>query len=201
VINNNIVYKKCRFCKKDIKANEYDDHILCHTLNNDHVENSNSGTGMQTIVTSSGNRYKVVYSVNVSRGANRNTRQNRIEITNPTITISQSNHGNALRSLQNLANISNMLRQINTNMIREVTNNPSEGILDMLPETTLDNVSKLPEEKRSCVICISNFDNGDKVLTIPCYHLFHTTCLKNWFKTNNTCPICKFKIDNNSLNI
>ena len=41
---------------------------------------------------------------------------------------------------------------------------------------------------------------GDKAIILPCIHLFHTECIKNWLKTQNTCPICKFKLTGENLN-
>ena len=88
----------------------------------------------------------------------------------------------------------------NINFDSELQNNKINQLLDYLPESTLENISKLPEDKKSCVICLSNYEIGEKVMTIPCYHIFHTQCIKCWFKTKNTCPICKFKLDKTSLN-
>lgn len=69
--------------------------------------------------------------------------------------------------------------------------------LSLMPESSVININKLPEEKRNCVICMTQFEKGEKILTIPCCHLYHSDCIKDWFKKKNTCPICKFKIDRN----
>jgi hypothetical protein len=76
----------------------------------------------------------------------------------------------------------------------------SDDILSLLNEITIEDVNKLPSEKRDCVVCLCNYEVGNKVLILPCTHIFHTGCIKDWFKTQDTCPICKFKIDSNSLN-
>ena len=44
-----------------------------------------------------------------------------------------------------------------------------------------------------CVICISNFIEEERIVSLPCNHTFHSKCLKEWFSNNNTCPICKRK--------
>ena len=31
---------------------------------------------------------------------------------------------------------------------------------------------------------------------MPCAHFFHKTCIKDWFKKKNTCPICLTKVGN-----
>ena len=75
-----------------------------------------------------------------------------------------------------------------------------DAIVNELPEITIDSVDKLDGDKKDCTICLNSFKHGDKALILPCIHIFHTDCIKNWFKTQNTCPICKFKMDDNSLN-
>jgi len=37
------------------------------------------------------------------------------------------------------------------------------------------------------------------VLEMPCKHCFHDDCLKGWLKRQNTCPVCRTEIDNDSL--
>lgn len=46
----------------------------------------------------------------------------------------------------------------------------------------------------SCAICITNFEVGAKVRRLPCFHLFHVTCIDDWFKYNHICPICRNSI-------
>ena len=43
---------------------------------------------------------------------------------------------------------------------------------------------------------------GDKVLTLPCFHMFHKNCIDDWFKKDKTCPFCQLEIkieDNNKM--
>ena len=75
-----------------------------------------------------------------------------------------------------------------------------EEILNELPETQIEDVSKLDPEKRNCIICLEDFKNGDKAIILPCIHIFHNECIKNWLKTQNTCPICKFKLTGENMN-
>lgn len=105
-------FKLCKFCKKNIVVNEYEDHILCHNLNND-VEND-----YQEIVTNNGHRYKVIYSINVRNNSNnRNPRANRIEISVPS---NATVHSNGFTSINNINTARNQLEQLNS--IRNITN-------------------------------------------------------------------------------
>ena len=79
--------------------------------------------------------------------------------------------------------------------------NPTdEEILNELPETQIEDASKLDPEKKNCIIYLEDFKNGDKTIILPCIHIFHSECIKNWLKTQNTCPICKFKLTGENLN-
>ena len=35
---------------------------------------------------------------------------------------------------------------------------------------------------------------------MPCTHFFHTDCIKEWFKLNYSCPICKSIVDEDVIN-
>lgn len=99
----------------------------------------------------------------------------------------------------------NMYNQLNTfRELLESLNQPQqhpvpEQIINELPEVSIDSVEKLDGDKKDCVICLTPFAQGDKALILPCIHFFHIKCIKDWFKTQNTCPICKFKLDSNSM--
>lgn len=67
-------------------------------------------------------------------------------------------------------------------------------LIDELPEMTVDEKSKIPQDKNECMICMSNFQMNEKVKIMPCTHFFHTACIREWFKNNDTCPICKYSV-------
>jgi hypothetical protein len=83
---------------------------------------------------------------------------------------------------------------------RSYENPVDQDILSSLPDITIEDVNKLPQDKKDCVICLSKYENGEKAIIIPCTHLFHSKCIQDWFKSQNTCPICKYKIDRDSIN-
>ena len=44
----------------------------------------------------------------------------------------------------------------------------------------------------SCVICLDDFEKGDKLVVLPCGHEFHKDCIGPWLlKKSNLCPVCK----------
>lgn len=60
---------------------------------------------------------------------------------------------------------------------------------------TVDDVSKLPEELRTCCVCLEEVCCGQQVRTLPCLHTFHADCAENWLKKKKVCPLCQFSIN------
>ena len=49
----------------------------------------------------------------------------------------------------------------------------------------------------SCEICLDDFIKGDDLVTLPCFHVFHSRCATTWFsrvKTDLVCPSCQTQI-------
>ena len=93
-----------------------------------------------------------------------------------------------MNNMPNMNNMGNMNQGIEPNL------------LNNLNVTIIQDVSKLEKEKDNCVICLENYKNGDKVIYLPCLHVFHKDCLLEWFRDHNFCPICKFKMTFENLN-
>jgi hypothetical protein len=48
---------------------------------------------------------------------------------------------------------------------------------------------------KECNICIEVYKKGDKVIELPCKHLFHKECIKQWLcKEKINCPVCRYDI-------
>lgn len=85
--------------------------------------------------------------------------------------------------------------------LNKMDNPTDEDILSQLPETEIGDISKLPPEKRNCIICLIDLKTGDKATMLPCAHMFHSLCVIGWLKNKNFCPVCKFKLTKEYLNI
>ncbi|KAG2334333.1 hypothetical protein Bca52824_005513 [Brassica carinata] len=42
-----------------------------------------------------------------------------------------------------------------------------------------------------CSICQEEYVDGDEVGTMPCEHMYHVSCVQQWLRMKNWCPICK----------
>lgn len=79
---------------------------------------------------------------------------------------------------------------------------PTQGsFLRSLPslQLTEDEVqvrSKLDaaDPRKSCSICRDAFGLEDVLRRTPCGHEFHDGCIIPWLRSNNTCPICRYKM-------
>ena len=76
-----------------------------------------------------------------------------------------------------------------TSLQNTQSNSDENGILNGLEEVELNEQFKNKEEIK-CAICLENFSIGDKISYLPCIHLFHSSCIKNWIRIKNKCPIC-----------
>lgn len=46
----------------------------------------------------------------------------------------------------------------------------------------------------TCSICLSDYEKGEELTTLPCLHRFHKDCVSKWLPLNRTCPVCKHDI-------
>ena len=72
-------------------------------------------------------------------------------------------------------------------------NKDYETIMKFIP------VWEVRENKRSdnnnnCIICLYDFNIGDKIAALPCLHVFHFDCIKHWLNNELSCPVCKLEV-------
>lgn len=57
------------------------------------------------------------------------------------------------------------------------------------------NASNLSDSEVMCSICYGPFNRASEVSALPnCGHLYHSSCITEWFKAHCTCPICRLDI-------
>ena len=68
----------------------------------------------------------------------------------------------------------------------------SASTISSLPVNQLTNPqTELPEDKRTCNICLEDFEGGESRKCLPCLHGFHENCIDQWLRQNGVCPVCK----------
>jgi hypothetical protein len=81
------------------------------------------------------------------------------------------------------------------------SDNKSEGsnLIDNFCEVKIKNISTLEENNKKCTICLENFNSKEKVIILPCIHIFHRPCISDWMENKKNCPICKFKLTKENI--
>ena len=71
--------------------------------------------------------------------------------------------------------------------------------VDVAPAVAVSSLDRLPEvvvgvldvADGPCPICLEDICVGDLRTTLPCVHLFHSTCVKTWLAGSDRCPVCQ----------
>lgn len=45
-----------------------------------------------------------------------------------------------------------------------------------------------------CVICLEEWEIGEKAKKMPCKHRFHEGCIVKWLKIHGSCPVCRYEM-------
>lgn len=45
-----------------------------------------------------------------------------------------------------------------------------------------------------CAICLEEFFDGDEAMRLPCSHMFHADCAREWLTRQSRCPYCNFEL-------
>jgi hypothetical protein len=83
--------------------------------------------------------------------------------------------------------------------IENQSNQVDEKLLKRIPIIEVEDKNKLSDDNKKCTICQDEYNNKDKVIVLPCLHVFHPDCINNWFSSKNTCPNCKFLLTKSNL--
>eukprot|EP00735_Rhodelphis_limneticus_P006318 TRINITY_DN18708_c0_g1::TRINITY_DN18708_c0_g1_i1::g.20358::m.20358 TRINITY_DN18708_c0_g1::TRINITY_DN18708_c0_g1_i1::g.20358 ORF type:complete len:232 (+),score=15.26,sp/Q8BI21/RNF38_MOUSE/41.00/9e-16,zf-RING_2/PF13639.1/38,zf-RING_2/PF13639.1/1e+03,zf-RING_2/PF13639.1/2.3e+03,zf-RING_2/PF13639.1/1.2e-15,zf-C3HC4/PF00097.20/1.4e+02,zf-C3HC4/PF00097.20/1.9e+03,zf-C3HC4/PF00097.20/4.7e-07,zf-C3HC4_3/PF13920.1/6.4e+02,zf-C3HC4_3/PF13920.1/6.4e+02,zf-C3HC4_3/PF13920.1/2.9e+03,zf-C3HC4_3/PF13920.1/1e- len=72
----------------------------------------------------------------------------------------------------------------------------SQNLIDLLPTHTFHASHSTEEEThKQCMVCLMDYEEGDELRTLPCFHSFHRDCVDKWLLSNRICPVCKTSID------
>ncbi|KAG2786905.1 hypothetical protein PC129_g375 [Phytophthora cactorum] len=74
----------------------------------------------------------------------------------------------------------------------------SKPFLDKLPVKIWTQDMQKTENHTECVICLSDYEKEDKVISLPCGHTFHKNCGMTWLVEHNVCPTCRYELPTNT---
>lgn len=55
--------------------------------------------------------------------------------------------------------------------------------------------SKLNEEEPHCSICLGEYEDDEKLLKLPCEHVYHDECINSWCSNHTRCPLCNYDLN------
>ena len=111
-----------------------------------------------------------------------------------TVTRQSSRREEYLREREN------SLHNLRRSEIEQETTFARSGQFKRTYETSPSNDREYTVEEResnsnskACTICLCDFEVGEKVRVLPCDdgHIFHASCIEQWFQTNSVCPVCR----------
>lgn len=68
------------------------------------------------------------------------------------------------------------------------------SVVDSFPVFLYSDVKvlKIGNGALECAVCISEFDDDEKLRFLPkCHHVFHPDCIDAWLASHTTCPVCR----------
>ena len=201
----------CWLCGSTLKEKDKADHMLCHQLeaeneefrrNNPKVENSNNNNINRP---NRDNRESARMQEVNPRNRDNNNRLQRVMNFNEENLGRQNQNTNRNRNLKRsqvkfsdwqIFDFGNLRESLN-----KMDNPTDEDILEQLPESEIDDISQLSEERQECIICLIKFKKSDKITMLPCTHMFHSYCVETWLKARDFCPVCKLKISRRNFGV
>ncbi|XP_052222454.1 uncharacterized protein LOC127838639 isoform X2 [Dreissena polymorpha] len=76
----------------------------------------------------------------------------------------------------------------NLGEVRRVGMDPSE--ITQLPSHVFQ-PSASADVKTDCLVCMEEYQSGERLKTLPCCHTYHAECIDEWLRRNAICPICR----------
>jgi len=92
----------------------------------------------------------------------------------------------------------NLTRQNPRNVRRTKDHSTSRKMVSQLPIFLCDSNDpyqhRFGDAKKECAVCLSESEDGETLVLLPCQHYFHPDCIKPWLKDHNSCPTCRFEL-------
>ncbi|KAI9911278.1 hypothetical protein PsorP6_008823 [Peronosclerospora sorghi] len=70
----------------------------------------------------------------------------------------------------------------------------SKPFLDNVPVKVWTQEMEKTEKQTECVICLSDYEKDDTIISLPCGHTFHKGCGLRCLLEHNVCPTCRYQL-------
>ena len=47
---------------------------------------------------------------------------------------------------------------------------------------------------KKCIICLEEYEIGDLVYQMSCFHVYHEDCIARWLDDSQSCPVCRYSM-------
>merc|ERR1719361_545011 len=74
----------------------------------------------------------------------------------------------------------------------------NESMRDALPRVVVTKEDQLDDINSKCSVCFEEYTAGMRATRMLCGHLFCTNCIREWLRTANSCPVCRFELATDS---
>ena len=58
----------------------------------------------------------------------------------------------------------------------------------------------LDKDHEMCLICSEQYEIGCVVTSLPCGHMYHSSCIIDWLQRKCTCPMCRYELPTDDPN-
>jgi E3 ubiquitin-protein ligase DOA10 len=62
---------------------------------------------------------------------------------------------------------------------------------EIMPRATRVKTLVMKKSSKTCPICIEGFKEDELIKQLPCRHIYHRGCIKQWMKKSTECPLCR----------
>lgn len=179
--------------EEDQNFNRNNSYDIYQNANNNRNDNNRNNYNRNYNNRNNNNRNNFIRNNNWNNNNRHNNNRNYSYNRNNN-NINNNNRNNNNRNNNNFFNVHQAPRHNNRNNFQR------NNIISNFPQIKIEDLNKLEEGNRHCVICLDDFKIGEKVAALPCIHFFHNSCIQNWIKKQKNCPICKFELTQENLN-
>jgi DNA-directed RNA polymerase subunit RPC12/RpoP len=158
---------KCSKCGLTLKAEEKDDHLVAHSLEEEHSS---------ARVSEENRRDSEDYS---RRDSSSFIRSQSLE--DALAQIERSLQGQSSDELQRFLRSEHYEGDALT----------ASGV-EALPTLVFE--SSFHHELTDCMVCITQFEQSESLILLPCFHYFHAECIGPWLRQSAKCPSCRLKV-------